>query len=298
MAAPMEPLPPRPLASSVPGPRELLEIARKAARAGGRRTLEYFGGRLPAETKSDGSPVTRADRASEAAIRAVLRRERPHDGVTGEEGGVRPGRSPVHWIVDPIDGTKSFVHGVPLYSVLVAAEVDGEPTVGVIHMPALGETVAAARGLGCRWNGRAAHVSRTERLSEATVLTTSVRGLEARGVPFRRLAHRSRWQRGWGDGYGYALVATGRADAMIDSAVQIWDAAPLLPILAEAGGRFSDWTGRASIRGPDAVGTNGLLHEEMLRLLGRERLPPSGRTRAHPAPGGPRRRGRTDRPPR
>ncbi|MHB8351088.1 MAG: inositol monophosphatase family protein [Thermoplasmata archaeon] len=277
-------MPPRPNRQEVPGDRPdaaaLLAIAQKAARAGGRRTLESFGRRLASETKPDGTPVTDADRASEAAIRAVLARARPQDGFTGEESGIVAGASAVHWIVDPLDGTKSFIHGVPLYAVLVAAEVRGIPTVGVIHLPALDEMVSAARGVGCRWNGRRAQVSTIDRLSEATVLTTSVRGIEAHGLPFRRIARASRLQRGWGDGYGYAMVATGRAEVMIDAAVLVWDAAPLLPILEEAGGRFTDWKGRATIRGADAVGSNGHVHEEIVRLLRDARIP-SGR---RPAP--------------
>lgn len=258
---------PREAPHRCPDLEALVVLARRAARAGGRRTLEYFGRRLAFETKPDGSPVTDADRASEAAIHAVLRRARPGDGFTGEEGGTVLGGSGVHWIVDPLDGTKSFIHGVPLYSVLVAAEVRGIPAVGVIDLPALDETVSAARGTGCRWNGRPARVSVIDRLAEATVLTTSVRGLEDRGLPFDRIARSSRLQRGWGDGYGYALVATGRADVMIDAEVNVWDTAPLLPILEQAGGRLTDWSGRTTIHGRDAVGSNGLLHDEIVRLL-------------------------------
>jgi histidinol-phosphatase len=256
-----------PRATGRPSTERLRRVAVEAARAGGRRTLEGFGRRVRAETKADGSPVTRFDRASEREIRRVIRRSFPDHAILGEEGGTRGRDGRVRWIVDPIDGTKSFVHGVPLYAVLVAVEVDRQPEVGVIHLPALDETVDAARGQGCRFQGRPAAVSRVGRLREATVLTTSVRGLEERGVPFRRLAAATKIQRGWGDAYGYALVATGRADAMLDSRVAVWDVAPLLPILTEAGGRFTDWRGRGSIEVTDALGTNGRLHPAMLRLL-------------------------------
>jgi len=245
----------------------LLRVARAAARAGGRRTLEAFGGRVDAEKKWDGSPVTATDRASEAEVRRVIYQTYPTHTIVGEEGGVSEGDPRVRWIIDPIDGTKSFIHGVPLYSVLVAVALDGRPSVGVIHLPALGETVDAATGLGCHWNGRSAHVSTTSRLKDATLLTTSVRALEAEGIPFRRLSSATKTQRGWGDGYGFALVATGRVDAMVDVGLKIWDSAPLLPILEEAGGRFTDWAGERSITSPNVLGSNGLLHDSFLRLL-------------------------------
>ncbi len=215
--------------------------------------------------------MTRFDRASEAAIRRVIRARWPEHRILGEEGGETGTDPRVRWVVDPIDGTKSFVHGVPMFSVLIGVEVDGRPVVGVIHLPALGETVEGAVGLGCRWNGRRAHVSGIGTLAEAMLLTTSVRAVEQRGVPFRRLWEATASQRGWSDGYGYALVATGRAEVMLDAGMSPWDAAPLVPILAEAGGRFTDWKGSTTIYGGDGVGTNGRLHAAVLRLL---RIPP------------------------
>ncbi len=260
--------------SSVHGGRtpslaRLREVAERAARAAGRRSLEGFGGRLGSETKSDGSPVTQFDRAAEQEIRRVVRRSFPDHVILGEEGGTTGTDPRYRWIVDPIDGTKSFVRGVPLYAVLVGVEVDGRPTVGVIHLPALGETISAAVGHGCAFNGRAARVSDIDRLSDATLLTSSVRGIERRGVPFRRLWSATNTQRGWGDAYGYALVATGRADAMVDAEVHVWDVAAILPVLEEAGGRLTDWRGRATIHGRDAVGSNGRIHAALLRLLRR-----------------------------
>jgi histidinol phosphatase-like enzyme (inositol monophosphatase family) len=245
----------------------LLSVARTAAIAGGRRTLEHFGGRIPSETKPDGSPVTPADRASEGEIRRLIRRKFPSHTIVGEEGGIEAGDPRIRWIIDPIDGTKSFIHGVPLYCVQVAVEVEGVPSVGVVHLPALGETVDAAVGLGCRWNGRTTRVSTVGDLRDATLVTTSVRSLESHGVSFRRLYSATRTQRGWSDGYGYVLVATGRADVALDAEVYLWDCAPLLPILEEAGGRFTDWAGVRTIGSPNCLGTNGLLHEAMLKLL-------------------------------
>jgi len=197
----------------------------------------------------------------------VIRQAFPTHAILGEEGGLTPGTARVRWTIDPIDGTVSFIHGVPVYAVLVAAEVDGVPAAGVIHLPALGETVDAARGLGCRWNGRRARVSSTQKLSEATVLTTSVRALESEGIPFRRVASRTRRQRGWGDAYGHALVATGRADAMIDPGLKRWDVAPLFPILCEAGGEITDWRGLPEPTSENFVSSNGMVHAALLRLL-------------------------------
>jgi histidinol-phosphatase len=259
----------RPFRPSLPTLTALLRVAREAAHAAGRLTLESFGRRIHPEIKADGSPVTPTDRAAERELRRVIRKSFPDHTVLGEEGGTSTGDPRVRWILDPIDGTKSFIHGVPLYGVLVAVEVERRPSVGVVHLPALDETVDAALGLGCRWNGRLAHVSDTARLSEATVVMSSVRALEDGGVPFRRLATATKTQRGWGDGYGFALVATGRADAMVDAGLSLWDIAPMLPLVEEAGGRLTDWTGARTIRSRNYLASNGKIHRPLLRLLGK-----------------------------
>ncbi len=245
----------------------LLRVARAAALAGGRRTLEWFGRRIRPEIKPDGSPVTSADRASEREIRRVIQRSFPSHTIVGEEGGVTEGDPRIRWTIDPIDGTQSFIRGVPLYAVLVAVVVDRTPVVGVLHLPALGETIEAAVGMGCRWNGRRAHVSSVNQLSEATILTTSARALHARGISIERIATSVGTQRGWGDAYGHGLVATGRADVMIDPGLKIWDVSPLFPILREAGGRLTDWKGGHSLVATDFVSSNGRLHASALRLL-------------------------------
>jgi histidinol-phosphatase len=260
--------------------REELDGALEAAWAAGRATLRWFQARPAVETKADGSPVTLADREAERVLREVLRRRFPGDGILGEEGGAEAGSTDRLWIVDPIDGTRSFIHGVPLYGVMVALEADGDPVLGVLHFPGLGETVAAARGLGCRWNGRACRVSDTERLEEALVATSGdarladptsseptlaptappdANGLAARIAGLNRLAGDVGAFRTWGDCYGYALVATGRADAMLDPVLQVWDAAAARPIIEEAGGVFTDWAGEPSHRSGHAIGTNSEL---------------------------------------
>lgn len=242
-------------------------MARDAAHAAGRSTLESFGRRVQPEIKPDGSPVTAVDKGAESELRRIIQESFPTHTIVGEEGGTSPGDPRVRWILDPIDGTKAFIHGVPLYSVLVAVEVEGRPSVGVIHLPALEETVEAATGMGCRWNGKVSQVSSTESLSESTIITTSVRALEARGVPFHRLASATRTQRGWGDAYGFALVATGRAEAAIEPKVGLWDVAPMLPIIEEAGGIATDWSGARTILSSDFVASNGAIHAQLLRLL-------------------------------
>jgi len=247
--------------------RDLLDVAMAAAWAGGRRTLAYFNAGVAVERKADGTPVTPADCEAEALIRAVIGRAFPDHAILGEEGGESAGRAPVRWIVDPLDGTKSFVRGVPLYGTLVGVELHGEPVVGVIYLPALGEMLAAARGEGCTWNGRPCRVSATAKLEDALVALSDERTARTRSDAYLRLAARTQLQRTWGDCYGYALVATGRAEVALDPVVALWDCAALLPVIEEAGGRFTDWRGRRTAGGGEALATNGVLHAAVLDLL-------------------------------
>jgi histidinol-phosphatase len=172
------------------------------------------------------------------------------------------------WVLDPIDGTHSFVHGVPFYGVLVGLEIDQIPLVGACYFPALDDMIAGAKGLGCFWNGRRATVSRATALRDACVAYTDARHIGQRlGAQWKGLLTDTALQRGWGDGYGHCLVATGRADLMLDPRMHAWDCAALIPILQEAGGRFTDWRGRVTIDGGDAVSSNGWLHDEALQRL-------------------------------
>ncbi len=252
---------------TTPSPGELLAVAQQAALAAGRRTLDYFGAGTAVEWKADGSPRTRADLEAEEILRAVIRGAFPGHAILGEEAGEEAGTEPVRWIVDPIDGTRTFIHGVPLYGTLVGVEVEGEPVAGVIYLPALDEMVAAARGLGCTWNGRPCRVSECARLDRALLVMSDQTAALRRGPGMARLVESTELQRTWGDCYGYALVATGRAEIALDPEMSIWDSAALLPIIEEAGGRFTDWSGRRTIAGPDALATNGPLHDEALALL-------------------------------
>jgi len=251
-----------------------LELAIAAARDAGAITREYFDGRrFDVEVKTDGTPVTVADRESEACLRERIAAAFPDDGILGEEFPERPGRSGFRWILDPIDGTKSFVHRVPLYGTLVGVEHEGQSIIGVVVLPALDEYVYAARGQGA-WHvtgnrpARPARVSPVERLADSLFVYISSTSFVKTGRPevYERLRSACKLARGWGDCYGYVLVATGRAEVMVDPVISVWDVAALPPILTEAGGTFTDWQGRETIHGRDAVATNGRIFDEVIRV--------------------------------
>lgn len=248
--------------------RDLMEAAVQFAEEAGRITLKYFRGEFEVERKPDTSPVTIADKETEAHLRAAIESRFPQDGIIGEEFGETRPDARRRWILDPIDGTFSFIHGVPLYGVLIGVEEDGEPVAGVINLAALDEVVAAAKGEGCFWQGERARVSETADLKESLFLTSEMNfDMMHRSGAMRRFVAAGRAGRTWGDCYGYALVATGRADAMIDPYMHVWDCGPMLTIIEEAGGRFSDWKGERTISGGNAVATNGKLHDAVLALL-------------------------------
>lgn len=247
--------------------KELLEVATEAAYHAGRRALGYFNTPIQVERKSDNTPLTIADREAETIIREWIGKYYPSHAILGEEQGATAGDETYRWIIDPIDGTKTFVAGVPLWGVLVGVEVEKKASVGVIYMPALDEMVTAATGMGCMWNGRRARVSEVNSLSEATLLTTSTVSCQKRSGAFNELAGKVRLVRNWGDCYGYALVATGRAEIMLDPMMNPWDCAPMLPILNEAGGKFANWQGEETIWGKDAVATNGKLFEGVKKII-------------------------------
>lgn len=255
---------------------ERLEVAVEAAKAAGRVTLEHFrGGGVPVERKADDTPVTAADREAERLLRRRIGECFPDDAVVGEELGDRAGTTGFRWILDPIDGTRSFVRGVPLYGTLVAVARGERVEAGVVRIPALDESVYAARGRGA-WHERAgaervpASVSGRSDLSESVFVTTDVGSWRRREADeaYRVLEERCGLARTWGDCYGYVLVATGRAEVMVDPFVSVWDAAALLPVLREAGGTLTDWQGRSRVDGGEAVATNGAVADEVLEVLG------------------------------
>jgi histidinol phosphatase-like enzyme (inositol monophosphatase family) len=257
---------PPPPTAGPPVERALLDIAVDVARAAGEATLRWFqAADLAVDSKADGTPVTAADRAAERLVRERLAERFPADGILGEEEPESQGTSGRRWIVDPIDGTKAFTRGVPLYSTLLALDDEHGPALGVIVLPALGQAVYAGRGLGCWMDGAPARVSTTAAL-DGSYLTASGYTHWDDGA-LLAVKHAGCHLRTWGDGYGYALVATGRADAMVDPTVELYDVAPMPVILAEAGGRFTSLDGRPGAAGGSGVATNGLLHDELLGLL-------------------------------
>jgi histidinol-phosphatase len=247
----------------------LLAAAERWAAEAGAVTLKHYGSVVRHEEKADGSPVTRADREAELLLRTRILADYPDHSILGEELDSVTGSSAFRWILDPIDGTRSFMRGVPLYGVLIGVEFEGAPVIGVAHFPALGETVSAARGQGCRWNGRPCRVSETKDLRAAVALTSDP-GMTRTGPigeGWLHLEERVAYTRSWGDAYGHALVATGRADIMVDPLLSPWDSAPLLTLLTEAGGRFTSLDGEATHLGGSGVSSNGHLHEQVLALL-------------------------------
>jgi histidinol phosphatase-like enzyme (inositol monophosphatase family) len=253
---------------------ELLEIARRAAVIAGDVIMPLYRSGFGVELKADGTPVTEADRRAEEAIREFLGRECPGHAIIGEEYGETPGSGPYRWLLDPIDGTKSFVHHVPLFGTLISLERDEVPVVGVIACHAAGETASAAAGHGAFLNGDRIRVSEVANMEEATVLLTTVQGMQRyHGAALEQIHRRAKLVRTWGDCYGYLMVAAGRAEVMLDPIMNRWDASALYPIIREAGGTITTWSGGSEV-GDSVAASNGLLHAAVLALLS------SGSTRA------------------
>jgi len=259
-----------------------LELALSAAREAGRLTLDFF--QLPdlqVERKSDNSPVTEADRRAEQLLKSRIADAFPNDAVLGEESGEQAGDSEFRWIVDPIDGTKSFISGVPLYGTLVGVEHEGRSVIGVIDIPALGECAYAATGHGAWYirgdaQPRPTRVSERETLADGLFVTSQVDTFAERGAleAYYELERTAYITRTWGDAYGYLLVATGRAEVMVDPIVNDWDTAALQPVVEEAGGAFVNWEGHATTHSGEAIGCNRHVLEEVLAIT--RRYPKSG----------------------
>jgi histidinol-phosphatase len=247
----------------------ILEFALDTMHSAGQMTLGWFQTGVDVERKGDSSPVTIADKSAEQYIRAAIRKAFPEHGIIGEEYGRENEGARYQWIVDPIDGTKSFIHGVPLYGSLLALTDTQAPAaeaslLGIANFPALGEMVYATRGGGCWLNGRRVRATTTSSLAEATFLFSDVVGYGKRLDVWQTLVERTRVKRTWGDSYGYALVATGRADIMLDPIMNVWDSAPFGVILPEAGGTFTNWQGEPTIYDRSTVATNGILLDSVL----------------------------------
>ena len=248
-----------------------MDAVAEVARVAGDVAKGYFGKDPETRIKSDGSPVSAADINAERAAREWIEGRFPDDGILGEELPIARPDAQRRWILDPIDGTFTFLQSVPLWGTLVAV-AEGESVIaGAAYFPALDEIIFAAPGQGCWWNGSRAGVSTVDRLSDARLLTSDARFLRdaTRRERWTRLQTGVRAMRTWGDCYGYLLVATGRADIMIDEIISDWDGAALLPIITEAGGVFTDWRARTTAFGGDVIATNanlaGVTREILIR---------------------------------
>jgi histidinol-phosphatase len=245
-----------------------LQFAFDACEQAGKITLEYFQKNPETETKSDQSPVTIADRLSEKKIRELIEKYYPDHAIVGEEYGGAKSDNSYCWFIDPIDGTRAFVQGVPIYGVMLGLEISGEFSVGVINFPALNEIIGAARGEGCFWNGSPARVNRDATLKETLFCHSGREYFQQfdRSKAYQELEDATGWQRTWGDCYGHILVATGRAGCCVDPILNAWDAGAIIPIVEEAGGTFTDWRGRKSAYSREGISTNGILLQQVLNI--------------------------------
>jgi histidinol-phosphatase len=249
--------------------RSRFEVALDAAHQAGRFALQHFDKGVAVEWKPDHSPVTLADRGAEELLRSSLLGRFPNDGFVGEESGATPGISGFRWIIDPIDGTRSFVRGVPLWATLVGLEFKGELIAGVTYLPALNQTYRALRGDGAYRDDRRIHVSNVDRLADAHVFYSSLSWFAKAGreAQFLKLIKQTQRQRGFGDFYGFVLVAQGSGEFMVEHGVHSWDLGALIPLVEEAGGKMTAWNGQVDIEKPDVLASNGLLHDAALRIL-------------------------------
>lgn len=247
---------------------QLIQFIETLAQASGEVIRRYFRSGFAVETKSDQTPVTIADRQAEQAMRALIQARYPEHGILGEEfPAVNPGAQ-YQWVLDPIDGTKTFVSGTYLFGTLIALLKNGKPLLGAINNPVT-EQFLVGDGQQTWLNGQPVQVRPCADLSQATLLTTSPLNVERHrnGPAFERLARQVKLYRTWGDCHGYYLVATGYADIMIDPMMNIWDVAALIPVIRGAGGRITDYFGGDAMSGQGAVATAGPLHDEVIRAL-------------------------------
>lgn len=247
-----------------------LAAAVQAARAAGEVALKYYQGGFEVTLKADRSPVTQADREAEATIVEILARAFPAHGFLGEELGER-GPGDTRWIIDPIDGTRNFVRHIPLWATLIALEEHGVVTVGVVHNPVTRELYTATRGGGAHLDGTRLRVSEVAALGDATLVHAGLNFVRQAGYwdGFVRLVDATERQRGFGDYWGYTLLAEGKVDAYAEVDLKPWDLAACRLLVEEAGGRFTDFEGRPSIYSGTSLSTNGRLHDAALALLRR-----------------------------
>ena len=260
---------------------ELLQIALKTAELAQANILKYFQNDVGVEWKADNTPVTIADKGTEEIARNFWAKETPGFGVIGEEFGIESPDAEYQWVIDPIDGTKSFIHGVPLFGTLIALYRKNVPVCSVIRIPAMNTAVWAVNGGGAFLDGRPVRCSKIENIKDALVLSGTVNTMEDKGFGegFTKLRRSARLHRGWGDCYGYYLVAAGRAEVMVDPVVSLWDIAPFPLLFAEAGGKFSTIDGKTELfdasgkpvapiyEGYTSMASNGLIHDEVAKIM-------------------------------
>jgi histidinol-phosphatase len=245
------------------------DLAVVAAQEAGDLARAIYDTAFDVEWKSDHSPVTVADKNAERAIRTMVAKYFPGDGFLGEEYGHEPGTTGYRWVIDPIDGTRSFVRHIPIWATLIGLEYKGEQIGGVAYVPCLGEMYRAVRGDGAFRNDHRIRVSNVGDLSKALLCYSSIGWFRKAGKEktFLELAAKTERQRGFGDFYGFVLVAAGSADAMVEHGVHAWDVAATKVLVEEAGGKFTDWHGTPTIDAPDVLATNGLLHDPVRTIL-------------------------------
>ncbi len=252
-----------------------LDLALDASGKAGELILQHYQtAGLQVDLKGDQSPVTVADRGAEELLREQIAQKFPDDGILGEEFESKESANGFRWILDPIDGTKSFIHGVPLFGTLIGLEHNERVVMGVCRFPALDEVVYASEGQGTWWqigdaDPKQTHVSEVAEFSQALFCTTTITGWDKidRRETFHRLSSNAGLARGWSDCYGHILVATGRAEVMVDPEMSPWDAAALVPIAQEAGGHFIDWNGQPTIYSNNGVSVNAKLKDRTVELL-------------------------------
>ncbi|MCI0683613.1 MAG: histidinol phosphate phosphatase [Gemmataceae bacterium] len=249
--------------------RNRYEVALDAAFQAGQFALQHFDQDIAVQWKADESPVTIADQGAEQLLRTTLLGKFPYDGFLGEESGAAPGTSGYRWIIDPIDGTRSFVRGVPIWATLVGLEYKGEVIAGITYLPAMKQTFRALRGDGAFRDDRRIHVSEIDKLADAHVFYSSITWFSKAGceAQFLKLLKQTVRQRGFGDFYGFVMVAQGSGELMVEHGVHAWDLGGLIPIVEEAGGKMTAWDGKPDIDRPDVLASNGLLHDAALAIL-------------------------------
>jgi histidinol-phosphatase len=249
--------------------RSRYEVALEASQRAGEFALQYFDQGIAVEWKADDSPVTMADRGAEQLLRTAFLERFPNDGFLGEEFGDTPGKSGYRWIIDPIDGTRSFVRGIPIWGTMVGLEYKGELIAGIVQIPAMKQVYRALRGDGAWRDERRLHVSSVASLDKAHVYYSSISWFQKvnHEQQFLHLVRQTERQRGFGDFYGFLMVAQGSGEIMVEHGVHPWDLGALVPILEEAGGKLTAWDGKLDINKPDVLASNGLLHEAALRII-------------------------------